>query len=124
MPHTVLEYTSNVPDAPDLQAFWADLHRFLAEAAPCRIQDIKSRARRLDSWRMADGGPGLAFAHLELGLLEGRDEATLAKVGRGALAILEAHFPRTLGERRADLTVEIRPMRRDAYFKTTSAKAP
>ena len=123
MPHTILEYTATVADQPDLQAFWDQLHRFLVEAAPCRLQDIKSRAHRCDEFRMADGRWELAFVHLTLLMMEGRDEATLKKVGEGALAILQEHFPRTLAQREADFTVEIRPMRRDSYFKVSTVKA-
>ena len=123
MPHTLLEYTATVADQPDLQAFWDQLHRFLVEAAPCRLQDIKSRAHRCDEFRMADGRWELAFVHLTLLMMEGRDEATLKRVGEGALAILQEHFPRTLAQREADFTVEIRPMRKDSYFKVSTVKA-
>ena len=72
---------------------------------------------------MADGRWELVFVHLTLLLMEGRDEATLKKVGEGALAILQEHFPRTLAQREADFTVEIRPMRKDSYFKVSTVKA-
>ncbi|BDU76796.1 5-carboxymethyl-2-hydroxymuconate Delta-isomerase [Mesoterricola sediminis] len=123
MPHTLLEYTANVAESPDLQAFWERLHRHLEATAPCRIQDIKSRARRCEDFRMGAGG-GHAFVHLTIQLMEGRTPETLAQVGQGALALLREAFPRTLAEREADLTVEIRGMRKDSYFKTTSVKAP
>ena len=71
---------------------------------------------------MADGRWELAFIHLTILLMEGRDEATLAKVGQGALALLQEHFPRTLAQREADFTVEIRPMRKDSYFKVSTLK--
>ena len=124
MPHTILEYTATVADQPDFQAFWDQLHTFLVDAAPCRLQDIKSRAHRCDDFRMAGGQWEMAFVHLTIQLMEGRDEATLAKVGQGALDLLKAHFPRTLAQREADFTVEIRPMRKDSYFKATTVKTP
>ena len=123
MPHTILEYSDNIVDSADLQPFWAQLHPVLAATAPCRLQDIKSRAHRCDEFRMADGRWELAFVHLTLLMMEGRDEATLKKVGEGALAILQEHFPRTLAQREADFTVEIRPMRKDSYFKVSTVKA-
>lgn len=123
MPHTILEYTASVADAPDLQAFWTRLHRFLVAAAPCREQDLKSRAYRLEDFRMGDGRPGLAYAHLTIQLMEGRTPEVLARIGQGALDLLGQTFPRTLAERQADLTVEIRPMRQDSYFKATSVQA-
>ncbi len=124
MPHTILEYTADVADQPDLQVFWERLHRFLAEAAPCRLQDIKSRAYRCDDYRMAGGEPSLAFVHLTIQVMEGRDAETLARVGQGALDLLREAYPLTLARREADLTVEIRHMRKDSYFKATSVKAP
>jgi len=124
MPHTILEYTATVADQPDLQAFWGQLHGFLVETVPCRLQDIKSRARRCDEFRFGDGRWELAFVHLTILLMEGRDEATLGKVGEGALALLKERFPRTLAQQEADFTVELRAMRKDSYFKATTVKAP
>lgn len=123
MPHTILEYTATIADQPDLQTFWEQLHTFLVETAPCAIQDIKSRAHRCDDFRMAGGNWEGAFVHLTILLLEGRSPETLAKVGEGALALLRDHFPLTLAQRQADITVEIRAMRKDSYFKTSSVSA-
>ena len=124
MPHTILEYTATVADQPDFQAFWEKLHRFLEQEAPCRLQDIKSRAHRCEDFRMGGGSWDYAFAHLTILLMEGRDGATLARVGEGALDLLKELFPRTLAQREADFTVEIRGMRKDSYFKATTVKAP
>jgi len=124
MPHTTLEYTSTIAEQPDFQAFWEQLHRFLSEECPFNLKDIKSRAYRCDEFRMAGGGRDLAFVHLTILVLEGRDPAVLAKVGNGALDLLKVHFARTLETQQADLTVEVRDMRRDGYFKASSVKAP
>ncbi len=124
MPHTTLEYASTIAEPPDFQAFWEQLHRFLSEECPFNLKDIKSRAYRCDAFRMAGGGPDLAFAHLSILVLEGREPAVLAKVGEGALELMKAHFALSLATRQADLTVEVRDMRRDGYFKATSVKAP
>ncbi len=124
MPHTILEYTSTIAEQPDFQAFWEQLHRFLSEACPFNLKDIKSRAHRCEEFRMAGGGRDLAFVHLTILVLEGRDPAVLAKVGKGALDLLKVHFARTLETLQADLTVEVRDMRKDGYFKATSVTAP
>ncbi|HLO67615.1 MAG TPA: 5-carboxymethyl-2-hydroxymuconate Delta-isomerase [Holophaga sp.] len=122
MPHTLLEYTANVADRPDFQVFWADLHRHLAAEAPCRIQDIKSRATRLEDFRMGAGDRESAFVHLTIRIMEGRTPEVLERVGRGALELLGRAFPLALASQEADLTVEIAGMRRDAYFKASSVK--
>lgn len=122
MPHTLLEYTANVADRPDLQAFWAGLHRHLASEAPCRLQDIKSRALRLEDHRMGTGERDFAFVHLTIRLMEGRTPEVLERVGRGALDLLARAFPLALRDQEADLTVEIAGMRKDSYFKASSVK--
>ena len=124
MPHTILEYSANLEDQPDLQLFFQQLHTFLVEAAPCRLQDLKSRAYRCDEYRMADGQDAMAFAHLAINIFEGRTPEVLARMGQGALDLMREHFPLTLARRQADLTVEIRGMRKDAYFKASSVKVP
>jgi 5-carboxymethyl-2-hydroxymuconate isomerase len=122
MPHTILEYSDNLLDAPDFQALWADLHPVLVATAGCRPQDIKSRAYPCASFRMGDGAPANAFVHLAIRLLEGRDSGTREKIGQAALEVLAAHFPRTLAERPFDLTVELADMRRDSYFKVAGPR--
>jgi 5-carboxymethyl-2-hydroxymuconate isomerase len=116
MPHTLLEVSEPCADRPDLQAFWDRLHGHLADSAPCRLQDIKSRAYRCPEFRVGAGDPGRGFVHLTIRLMEGRDPETLGRIGSGALELLKAAFPLALAAG-ADLTVELAGMRRDAYFK-------
>ena len=123
MPHTILEYSDNIVEAADFQPFWRELHPALVEIAGVRLQDIKSRAYRCEAFRMADGDPGYAFAHLTIRLLEGRDPEALARIGAAALELLKAHFHRTLLARQCDLTVELADMRKSGYFKATSCRS-
>jgi 5-carboxymethyl-2-hydroxymuconate isomerase len=120
MPHTILEYSDNVLDPVDFQPLWGRLHPVLVTIAGVRLQDIKSRAYCCEAFRMADGDPACAFAHLTIRLMEGRDAETLGRIGAAALEVLKAHFPLTLAGRRCDLTVELAGMRRDGYFKVAS----
>ena len=120
MPHTTLEYSDNVLPV-DLQAFWARLHPMLVEVAGVRLLDIKSRAYRCEDYRMAGGDADYAFAHLTIRLLEGRDPEALGRIGRAAMEVLRQAFAATLERRRCDLTIELAGMRKDSYFKVTSA---
>ena len=122
MPHTILEYSDNILDRADFQPLWAKLHPVLVATAHCRLQDIKSRAYRCEAFRMADGDPDCAFAHLTIRLLEGRDPEALAQIGEAALEVMKAHFGATLTGRQCDLTVELVDMRKTAYFKATSCR--
>ena len=122
MPHTILEYSDNILDPADFQPLWTKLHPVLVETAHCRLQDIKSRAYRCEAFRMGDGDPGCAFAHLTIRLMEGRDPETKDRIGTAALEVLRSHFRRTLQDRRFDLTVELVDMPKAAYFKATSSR--
>ena len=122
MPHTILEYSDNIVDSADLQPFWAQLHPVLAATAPCRLQDIKSRAYRCEAFRMGDGDPANAFVHLSIRIFEGRDAETLARIGEAVLELLKAHFHGTLAKRQCDITVELTGMRKDCYFKAASCR--
>ncbi|MDR3673471.1 MAG: 5-carboxymethyl-2-hydroxymuconate Delta-isomerase [Holophaga sp.] len=122
MPHTVLEYSNNIADPADFQPLWGKLHPMLVATAHCRLQDIKSRAYRCEAFRMADGDPSYAFAHLTIRLLEGRDPEALARIGTAALELLKEHFRLTLQDRQCDLTVELTDMRKAGYFKATSVR--
>ena len=121
MPHTILEYSGNALVPADLQPLWRELHPVLVATAGCRLQDIKSRAVRCEAFRMGDGDPGNAFIHLTIRLLEGRDGATLDRVGTAVLAVLKGFFAQTLAQRKCDLTVELADLRKAGYFKAASS---
>jgi 5-carboxymethyl-2-hydroxymuconate isomerase len=118
MPHLVLEFSDNLP-SPDPGPFFRALHAALAEVAPCRVEDLKSRIYRCEAYLAADGEARQGFAHLSIRLFEGRDEARLKAIGEVALRHLGQAFPQGCRPFPFDLTAEIVPMRRDSYFKVS-----
>jgi 5-carboxymethyl-2-hydroxymuconate isomerase len=120
MPHAILEYSDNILDDADFPHLFSRLHRILVEAGKCRLDDIKSRAIGCEYFRVGDGDERNAFAHLTLCVLEGRDVEALQSLGEACLELLQEFYGMSLEEQRCDLTVEIRPMRRDSYFKISS----
>jgi 5-carboxymethyl-2-hydroxymuconate isomerase len=117
MPHLVLEYTSNVPDEPDLDLVLRNLHEAMTTVGPFDLSNVKSRAVRRERFRVADGAPDRAFVHLTVAVLAGREARVLRETGDALLAILRASFPRARAERRCDVTVELREMQPGLYFK-------
>jgi 5-carboxymethyl-2-hydroxymuconate isomerase len=113
MPHLILEYSANVADRADLQAVFASLHAALSSLG-IALDDCKSRAYRCESYRVGTGAPDRAFVHLTLALLDSRPAETHRAAGERALQILRDAFTT---EHDCDVTVEVRPMRRDGYFK-------
>jgi 5-carboxymethyl-2-hydroxymuconate isomerase len=117
MPHLVLEYSANVPDAPDCDLLLRRLHDALSAAGPFEIAKVKSRVVRHETFRVADGAPDRAFVHLTAAVLDGREPTVLRAAADALLAVLCDAFPRARRERRCDVTLEMREMQRALYFK-------
>jgi 5-carboxymethyl-2-hydroxymuconate isomerase len=120
MPHAILEYSANILDDADFHHMFGRLHQLLVETGKCRLDDIKSRAIGCEHFRVGDDDERNAFAHLTLCVMEGRDAETLQRLGEACLELMQEFYAQSLEEQRCDLTVEIRPMRRDSYFKLSS----
>jgi 5-carboxymethyl-2-hydroxymuconate isomerase len=123
MPHLVLECSANVPDEPDFDIVLRRLHEAMTTAGPFDLANVKSRAVRHERFRVADGAPDRAFVHLTVSVLAGRDGAALRSTAEALLAVLRESFPRARAERRCDLILEIREMRRDLYSKSSDRAA-
>jgi 5-carboxymethyl-2-hydroxymuconate isomerase len=72
---------------------------------------------------VADGAEDRAFVHLTAAVLDGREAEPLRQAAGVLLAVLENAFARARSERRCDLTLEIREMPRDLYFKAPASGA-
>jgi 5-carboxymethyl-2-hydroxymuconate isomerase len=120
MPHAILEYSQNVIESVDHHELFARLHELIVSAGPFSIDDIKSRVYRADHFYVADGNPQNTFVHLRIEVLEGRDLAVRQAVGERALALLEEVYAQSLAGLHCQLSVEVREMARDTYFKMRS----
>lgn len=117
MPHLTLEYTANLEDrAPDAQLLLS-LHGLLKDVAGIKIENCKSRWRRVDNWVAGTGEEESAFVHLNLRFLEGRRLNLQQAVGAGAIDILRTHFTPVPIGLDLQITVEIEEIRKSTYFK-------
>lgn len=120
MPHLTLEYTANlahVAPTPDLHLA---LHHLLHSVAGIRIENCKSRWRRVDDWVTGAGEAEGAFVHLDLRFLEGRPPELCTAVGRTALDLLRTHFEKDTEDLDLQITVEVGEISRAGYFKFPS----
>ena len=115
MPHLTLEYSANVPEPDDMREIMLEMHRVLNETGGIRLENCKSRARRLDSYAVGDGNPENAFLHLDVRFMEGRSEATKQAIGNELLQILKDEF--LVSSLDLQITVEIRDILANSYFK-------
>ena len=75
MPHVTLQYTVNLAEFNPTAALRA-INQSLAESGHFDEESIKSRALRLDDYRVGIADAGRAFIHVQLKVLPGRDDAT------------------------------------------------
>jgi 5-carboxymethyl-2-hydroxymuconate isomerase len=117
MPHLILEYTANVEQPIQFEMLFADLHQILVEEGGIRLDNLKSRANRLDAYYIAGGAADQAMVHLDLRLLAGRPPAWKQQIGQQVLHCLKDYYGPSLASLRLQITVEIHDIDPDAYFK-------
>jgi 5-carboxymethyl-2-hydroxymuconate isomerase len=120
MPHCILEASDNLLDAPDWPALLREIHGALVASGLFREADLKSRVLRHAVFRVGDGAPDRAFVTLDLQIMEGRDDATKARLSELLMAVLAPAFPRTAAAMRLNLTVQVSELHRASYQRQTS----
>jgi 5-carboxymethyl-2-hydroxymuconate isomerase len=117
MPQLTLQYTDNISSQVDFNQIFSQLHDVLSEVAGIRIENCKSRAMALSDYRVGRGEAGGAFVHVEVAILAGRPMETREKIGRHMLEVLRTAYARPFGELDLQITVEVRDLQQDLYFK-------
>jgi 5-carboxymethyl-2-hydroxymuconate isomerase len=108
MPHFIVEYTANLEQDGDLPGLLKKVNDILiAQNGVFPIGGIRSRAVRLEHYRMADGQADYAFVHAQLKIGAGRDEATKQRVGDALFDMMKAHFAALYEKRYLALSMEI-----------------
>jgi 5-carboxymethyl-2-hydroxymuconate isomerase len=108
MPHLVFEFTANLEREGDLPGLLEKANATLiAQDGVFPIGAIRSRAIRLDHYRMADGKADYAFVHASLKIGAGRDEATRKRVGDQLFEVMKRHFAALYQQRYLALSLEI-----------------
>jgi 5-carboxymethyl-2-hydroxymuconate isomerase len=108
MPHFIVEYTANLEDEGDLPGLLRKINEaMIGQGGVFPIGGIRSRAIRLDCYRMADGAADYAFVHATLKIGAGRDEATRQRAGDALFAVMQAHFAALYERRYLALSLEL-----------------
>ena len=109
MPHLTLEYTDNLEF--DAQPLLARLHSELVATGAINLKGLKSRAVRHTEYRIADGNPEYAFAHVNLLIREGRPIKVQKDVSQRVMTVLEETFGERFNNNYLSLSVDIKEMR-------------
>ncbi|MCY1357996.1 5-carboxymethyl-2-hydroxymuconate Delta-isomerase [compost metagenome] len=123
MPHFIVEYTHNIEAEADLPGLFEKVHACLGESGVFPLGGIRSRAMRLDTWRMADGRHDYAFVHMSLKVGAGRDLETRRKVAEELFEVITAHFAELQGRRLLALSFEMTELHAELNFKQNNVHA-
>ncbi|KIH81947.1 5-carboxymethyl-2-hydroxymuconate Delta-isomerase [Pseudomonas batumici] len=118
MPHVFLEYTANLTDFDADKALLRINHALVASGQFGAEFDIKSRATKLEAFRVGTGAGERGFVHVKLALLSGRSAQIKTQLSESLLAGLK-----DLGDWPAgvevQLSVEVVDLDRESYAKVT-----
>ncbi|WP_437880414.1 5-carboxymethyl-2-hydroxymuconate isomerase [Pseudomonas sp. LRF_L74] len=92
MPHFIVDYSANLEDELDLDVLFAKVHRQLIDMQLFPTGGIRSRARRIETFRFADGLADDAGVHIELLLSAARPRALCEQVGKALFETVKDHL--------------------------------
>lgn len=107
MPHFIAEYSANLQDSVEFQDLFQQVNDFLGSTGVFPLGGIRSRAIRLDQYRVADGKHDYAFVHMTLKVGSGRDLETRQKVAGELFSLIEQFFQPLKAERLLAISFEM-----------------
>lgn len=116
MPHLHLEYTANLTHLDVDKALLRLNHVLVGSGQFAAEFDIKSRALKVEQFRVGTGLGERAFIHIKLALLSGRSAQVKKQLSENLLAVLQdlGPWPAHL---EVQLSVDILDMDRECYSK-------
>lgn len=91
MPHLIVEYSDNLEGVLLLAPLFEQVHELLIGLALFPTGGIRSRARRIEHYRYADGQRGYAGIHVELKLSAARDPQLRRQIGEQVFELIRAY---------------------------------
>lgn len=111
MAHFVLEYSDNLgQDDSTIQGLFDELHTAAAETGLFPLKGIRSRGYCCEQYRMADGNPQHAFAHLEVKLGAGRSMEDRQSAADSFFVVFCEHFAAQIEKQGVALSFEMREL--------------
>jgi 5-carboxymethyl-2-hydroxymuconate isomerase len=107
MPHIIVEYSANLEDSLEVQKLVDDLHQVVVDSGVAEVAAIRTRAKRRDVYRVADGDPKNAFVHVVMRLRIGRSEEQRTTLADALLAATDKNLQRAYATHAIAITVEM-----------------
>lgn len=116
MPHLHMEYTANLTELNADVALLRMNNALVASGQFAAEFDIKSRAVKIDTFRVGTGMGERGFVHVKLALLSGRSPETKKQLADSLLAVIQDLGPWPVGIS-VQLCVEVLDIDRGPYAK-------
>ena len=116
MPHLHMEYTANLPELNADMALIRLNNALVASGQFAAEFDIKSRAVKVETFKIGTAMGERAFVHVKLALLSGRSAETKKQLSQSLLAVLQELCEWPAGVE-VQLCVELLDIDRESYSK-------
>jgi len=117
MPQLMLEYSANINQKVDSPLILTEIASIISAAGDIPVEKFKSRLIRREEYLVGRGDSKDAFVHLEAGIFSGRTLEVKKRIGEDCIEYLEEYFSPSASELSLQITVEIREMEKETYFK-------
>lgn len=116
MPHLHMEYTANLPELNADVALIRLNNALVASGQFAAEYDIKSRAVKVETFKVGTVSGERAFVHVKLALLSGRSSQIKQQLSESLLAVVQelCEWPTDI---EVQLAVEILDIDRESYTK-------
>jgi 5-carboxymethyl-2-hydroxymuconate isomerase len=101
----------------DGQDLMSGIVSVVSAAGEIEREKFKCRLMQRGEYLVGEGDRSDAFVHLVIGILAGRSPESKELIGSSAIEYLEDYFSRSAGELSLQITVEVREIERNLYFK-------
>jgi 5-carboxymethyl-2-hydroxymuconate isomerase len=117
MPHLHMEYTANLPELNADMALIRLNNTLVGSGQFAAEFDIKSRAVKVETFKVGTSLSERAFVHVKLALLSGRSPQIKKQLSESLLAVVQelCEWPKDV---EVQLCVEILDIDRESYTKT------
>ena len=107
MPHFIVEYSSNLENEIHFDHLFENIHKTLGESGVFPLGGIRSRAIRMDHYRIADAQHDYAFIHILLKVGSGRPIDVRKKEADKLFTVIEEFFKPLHDKRLLAITFEM-----------------
>lgn len=117
MPHFIVEYTANLEPAFEPGPLFERVHEHLIGMALFPTGGIRSRGRRIEQYRFADGAGDYAGIHVELKLSAARPPQLRQQIGEQVFGIVREYCtPLRKSVPYMALSMEVSLLHPDVFF--------